>query len=127
MISRLSALWRTPVGGVLAVALLLRLTGLFWGMPASDGWDDDGVAPRDFLPGVLMTYWPGHHYTYPPLQLLILTLASAPIWIAKLIGAPSLEPGPLVSAFIEVPTMTALTVIARATTVALSLGILWNV
>jgi hypothetical protein len=125
MISRLRALWRTPVGKVLFAALALRVTGLFWGLPASDGWDDDGVAPRDFLPGVLLTYWPGHYYTYPPLQLLILTLASAPIWIAKLIGAPSLEPGALVSTFIEVPTMTALTVIARATTVALSLGILW--
>jgi hypothetical protein len=127
MTSRFRALWRAPVGGVLAVALVLRVTGLFWGMPASDGWDDDGVAPRDFLPGVLLTYWPGHHYTYPPLQLIILTLASAPVWIAKLLGPPSFEQEALVRTFIQVPTMTALTVIARATTAAMSLGLLWNV
>jgi hypothetical protein len=127
MTSRLRDLWRSPVGKVLAVAILLRLTGLSWGLPASDGWDDDGVAPRDFLVGALMTYWPGHHYVYPPLHLIILTIASAPVWIAALLGAPSLGQDALVAAFIQVPTMTALTVVARATTACLSLGLLWNV
>jgi len=127
VIARAAALWRTPLGKILAAALLLRLTGLFWGMPASDGWDDDGVAPRDFLPGLLMTYWPGHHYIYPPLQLLILALATAPVWIAKLLVSPSFAPEALVRGFIQVPTMTALAVLARATTAAMSLGLLWNV
>jgi hypothetical protein len=119
--------WRSPLGSVLAVALLLRLTGLTWGLPASDGWDDDGVAPRDFLAGVVMTYWPGHHYIYPPLQLIALTLVSAPVWLATLLGARSVDPAVLVQAFVQVPTMTALAVIARSTTTALSLGMLWNI
>ena len=50
------ALWRSPLGKILAAAAVLRLAGLFWGLPASDGWDDDGVAPRDFLVGVLETF-----------------------------------------------------------------------
>ena len=118
---------RTPTAAVLIVALLIRLTGLTWGLPASDGWDDDGVAPRDFLAGVVMTYWPHHHYIYPPLQLIALTLVSAPVWVAALLRASSLEAGELVRAFIQVPTMTALAVAARATTIAMSLGLLWNV
>jgi hypothetical protein len=125
--SRLRALWRTPLGGVLAVALLLRLAGLTWGLPASDGWDDDGVAPRDFLGGVLMTYWPGHHYIYPPLQLIVLTVVSTPAWIAALLRAPSLGQDALIRTFIQVPTMTALAFAARATTAVFSLGLLWNV
>jgi hypothetical protein len=31
------ALWAAPLGKVLAVALVLRLTGLTWGLPAADG------------------------------------------------------------------------------------------
>ena len=124
---RALALWRTPLGKILAVALLLRLTGLSWGLPAADGWDDDGVAPRDFLVGVLETYWPGHHYTYPPFHLLLLTLVSAPVWVAALLQAPALAPAAIIHAFIRVPTMTAMAVIARAVAVLLSLGLLWNV
>jgi len=127
MRARIREIGREPLGKVLAAALILRVTGLFWGLPASDGWDDDGVAPRDFLAGLLMTYWPGHHYIYPPLQLIVLTVVSAPAWIAALIAAPSLEPQAVIRAFIQVPTMTALTIVARATTAAMSLGLLWNV
>jgi hypothetical protein len=124
---RAFALWRTPLGKILAAALVLRLAGFTWGMPASDGWDDDGVAPRDFLVGALDTYWPGHHYTYPPLHLLLLALASAPVWIAALLRAPAFDPASVVHWFIRVPTMTAMAEIARAVSVGLSLGLLWNV
>jgi hypothetical protein len=121
------ALWATPLGKVLAIALLLRLTGFTWGLPAADGWDDDGVAPRDFLVGVLETYTPGHHYTYPPLHLLVLALSSLPVWLSALLRAPSLDPATLVHAFINVPTMTAMALIARAIAVLFSLGLLCNV
>lgn len=120
------ALWRTPLGKVLAAALLLRLTGFTWGMPSYDGWDDDGVAPRDFLVGVLETYWPGHHYTYPPLHLLLLAVAAAPVWLSTIARAPGLTPAAVISTFIDVPTMTAMALVARAVTVGMSLGLLWN-
>jgi hypothetical protein len=119
-------LWRTPLGKVLAASAILRLAGLFWGLPASDGWDDDGVAPRDFLVGVLETFSPGHHYTYPPLHLLILTLVTAPVWLGTILRAPSFEPAVVIHWFIGVPTMTALAVISRLVTAGLSLGLLWN-
>lgn len=124
---RARALWATPLGKILALALVLRLAGLFWGLPNADGWDDDGVAPRDFLPGVLQTYWPGEHYTYPPLHLILLAIVSAPVWIARLAQAPSLSPAAVVATFIHhVPTMTALAVVGRVVSACLSLGLLWN-
>jgi hypothetical protein len=119
--------WRTPLGKILAAALLLRLVGLSWGLPGSDGWDDDGVAPRDFLVGLATTYWPHHHYIYPPLQLLVLAVVSMPVWVFTALSAPSLRPDALIATFIQVGPMTALAVIARLTTIALSLGLLWNV
>jgi hypothetical protein len=119
--------WRSPLGVLLTAALALRLTGLTWGLPASDGWDDDGIAPRDFLVGVAMTFWPGHHYTYPPLQPLLLAAVSAPVWVLALAHAPSLAPDAVIHTFIAVPTMTALAVIARAVAAVMSLGVLWNV
>jgi hypothetical protein len=118
--------WRSPLGAVLLLALLARVVGPLWGLPASDGWDDDGVAPRDFLPGLVDTYAWGHHATYPPLQMILLALTTAPIWIATLLRAPSLAPPVLVATFVQVPTMTALAVVARVVTVAMSIGLLWN-
>jgi hypothetical protein len=124
---RARELWATPLGKVLALALVVRLAGPFWGLPNADGWDDDGVAPRDFLPGVLQTYVPGEHYTYPPLHLILLAIASSPVWIARLIRAPDLTPAAVVSTFINVPTVAALAVVARLVSACLSLGLLWNV
>jgi hypothetical protein len=124
--ARALGLWRSPLGKVLAVALLLRLAGFSWGLPSYDGWDNDGVAPRDFLVGVLETYTPGHHFTYPPLHLLLLTVAAAPVWVTTILRAPALTPAAVIPTFIGVPTMTAMAVVARGVAVALSLGLLWN-
>ena len=59
---------------ILALAAVLRLAGLFWGLPASDGWDDDGFAPRNFLTALALTWKPGAYFTYPPLHALLLAL-----------------------------------------------------
>jgi hypothetical protein len=123
----LIATWKTPLGKLLGVALVLRLIGLGWGLPASDGWDDDGVAPRDFLVGVVETYWPGHHYIYPPLHVLLLAIVEAPVWVLTLLGAPSLSRDAVLQTFLAVTPMTAMAVVARAVTVGMSLGALWNI
>ncbi|APS00215.1 hypothetical protein [Pajaroellobacter abortibovis] len=55
-----------------------------------NGWDNDGVAPRDFLVGLYQARALGEYFTYPPFHLFILTVLTVPIWILVLIGAPSL-------------------------------------
>jgi hypothetical protein len=107
---------------ILLLAGILRAIGLTWGLPASDGWDDDGVAPRDFLVGVVETFTPGHHTTYPPLHLLLLALATLPISLFKLATAPSFGPAALVSHFTTTATMTSFALVARCISLALSLG-----
>src|SRR6185437_13154013 len=58
--------------------------------------------------------------------LIVLTLATAPVWITTLLRAPSYEPQAVIHWFIGVPNMTVLAVIARLVTAGLSLGLLWN-
>jgi hypothetical protein len=112
--TNLRRLWQSPLLMIYVLAVVLRLTGLLWGLPSTDGWDDDAVAPRDFLPGLVQTFTPGEYYTYPPVHLILLAIVSAPIWLFKLATAPSLAPSALVSSFLTARTMTAFSFCARA-------------
>jgi hypothetical protein len=116
---------RDPLVWILLGLAIVRVVGIGWGLPASDGWDNDGVAPRDFLPGLVATFTPGDHYTYPPLHLAVLAVLTLPITIAALVRAPALAPAALVQTFIQVPTMTAMAYVARFVSLAMSLGITW--
>lgn len=115
--------WRdSPLFWILVVAALMRTAALGWGLPASDGWDDDGVAPRNFLVGLIETYTPGHHFAYPPLHMFILAVLSLPGILAALIGASSLAPKDVIAEMIHVPYMTYFAVVARLVSLAFSLG-----
>ena len=84
MKERLYALLRqvrsSPLAWILIAAFVLHIVGIGWGLPASDAWEDDGIAPRDFLVGTYETYLPGHFFTYPPVHLLGLSLLTSPAW-----------------------------------------------
>jgi hypothetical protein len=114
---------RSPLALVLVAIAVVHAVGIFWGLPASDGWDDDGIAPRDFLVGVVQTYSPGDYFTYPPVHLLILTVLNLPVVIAAALHAPALAPPVLVHEMIRVPWMTTFAVVARVVSLGMSLGI----
>lgn len=126
-IAKLKEASRSPLAQILFIAMLVRLVGLTWGLPASDGWDNDGIAPRDFLPGLIETFTPGHYFTYPPAQFVLLTLISLPVTIVLLIKSPSLAPSAVIAEAVKVPYMTAFAVIARGVSIAMSLGIIYAV
>jgi hypothetical protein len=113
----------SPLAWVVLVVGALRLVGLGWGLPASDGWDNDGIAPRDFLAGLVETYTPGSYFTYPPAHLLLLGIVTAPVTLVALLRAPSLAPADVVGEIIKVPYMTTIAYAARAVSWAMSLGI----
>ena len=75
----MTRLAREPLFWILLAAAGLRLAGLFWGLPASDGWDDDGFVPRNFLTALALTWKPGSFFTYPPLHALLLAVPSLPV------------------------------------------------
>lgn len=104
-----------------------RAIGIGWGLPASDGWDNDGIAPRDFLAGLVETFTPGHHFTYPPVHLLILGVLTSPVTLVALAKAPSLAPADVIGEILKVPYMTAIAYVARVTSLAMSIGITYAV
>jgi hypothetical protein len=118
---------RSPLARVLAGLLVLRAIGIGWGLPASDGWDNDGVAPRDFLVGLVETVTQGHYATYPPVHLALLAFVTAPVTVVALLRAPSLAAPDIVHEIVKVPYMTAMAYGARAVTLAMSLGLVWVV
>ena len=108
---------------VLLGVAILHVVGIGWGLPASDGWDVDGVSPRDFLPGVLKTFTPGDYFTYPPLHLLLLTVLTLPVTVVALVRAPSLSQQDVIQAFVHVPVATTFALVARVVSLLMSLGI----
>ena len=124
--SVLAARWlrwrRSPLFWILCAAAALRLAGMFWGLPGADGWDDDGVAPRNFLAGLAKTYAGGSYFTYPPLHMIVLAVLTAPGWIAALVNAHSLHPHDVIAEIIRVPYMTFFSLVARIVGAAMSLG-----
>jgi hypothetical protein len=116
---------KSPLFWVLLGVALVRVIGIGWGLPASDGWDNDGVAPRDFLAGLVDTFTPGKFYTYPPVHLLLLGVLTCPITAVALLKAPHLAPADVIGEILKVPYMTAVALVARAVSVAMSVGIAW--
>jgi hypothetical protein len=123
----LRALSRSPLSWILLVAAGLRLAGLVWGLPASDGWDDDGFAPRNFLAALALTWQPGSYFTYPPLHALLLAMPSLPVAGWALAHAPSLSQRDVIAALIQPGTATYFAVVARLVSMGMSLGIIWSV
>jgi hypothetical protein len=116
-----------PLVWILAAAAGLRLAGLFWGLPASDGWDDDGFAPRNFLTALALTYKHGSYFTYPPLHAFFLALLTLPGLVMALLHAPSFHQADVIGEFTKPEYMTFFAVTARLVNLILSLGIIWCV
>jgi hypothetical protein len=123
----LAAAARSPLAWILAALFCVRIVGIGWGLPASDGWDVDGVAPRDVLSGLVVTVLPGQFYTYPPVHLFLVAALTAPITIAALAHAPSLAQADVVREVIHVPYMTAIAYVARFVSLGMSLGVVWAI
>jgi hypothetical protein len=121
----MSKLLRSPLFWILLAAAGLRLAGLFWGLPAADGWDDDGFAPRNFLTALALTWKPGAYFTYPPFHALLLALPALPVAGWALAHAPSLSQHDVIAAITQPATMTYFAVLGRLISLAMSLGIIW--
>jgi 4-amino-4-deoxy-L-arabinose transferase-like glycosyltransferase len=123
----MSRLMRSPLFWLLLAAAGLRLAGLFWGLPAADGWDDDGFAPRNFLTALALTWKPGAYFTYPPLHALLLALPALPVAGWALAHAPSLSQQDVIAAITQPAPMTYFAVLGRLVSLVMSLGIIWSV
>lgn len=118
---------RSPLAWILCAAAALRITGLFWGLPAADGWDNDGFAPRNFLTALALTYTSGSYFTYPPLHAFLLAVLTLPGILIALFQAPSFSQSDVIAAFTSPGLATFFAVVARLVALFMSLGIIWCV
>jgi hypothetical protein len=125
ILSQVLAATKTVVGCAIMANAVLYVVGIGWGLPASDGWDNDGVAPRDFLAGLVETVTPGHFFRYPPVHLALLALLGSPASIVALARTRSLSAPDVVAQFIRVPIMTVFSGVGRAVSVVMALGVVW--
>jgi hypothetical protein len=118
---------RSPLAWTLSGVLTLFVVGLGWGLPASDPWDNDGVAPRDFLVGVAQTFAKdGFDFAYlhlAPLHLVLLAALTLPTSLTALRAAGGTDPETLIHTFIQPRYMTPIAWIARAVSVAMAIGV----
>jgi hypothetical protein len=127
MLARLRTAMGSPLAWTLAGMLTLFLVGLGWGLPASDPWDNDGVAPRDFLVAVAQTFdkdrFDFAYLHLAPVHLVLLALLTLPISLAALSSAGSTAPQALIHTFIQTRYTTPIACVARAVSVAMALGV----
>src|SRR3954467_3869698 len=121
------ALLKHPLAYILVAAARLALPGLLWELPASDGWDDDGFAPRNFLAALALTWKPGSYFTYPPLHAILLAIPALPGILIALLHVPSFHQADVIAEFTKPGTMTYFAVVGRLVSLAMSLGIIWAV
>jgi hypothetical protein len=105
---------------LLALYLLLQLTGIGWDLPASFEWENDGVAPRDFFAGIVHNLPPGSGHTYPLLHNLLLGLLSLPVLLVSVATAPAWTGEAISAHILGYPTMTPVYLLAKLLTLAMS-------
>lgn len=116
-------LWASPMTWIVLGAVVLHTVGIGWGLPGSDGWDNDGVAPRDFLPGLADTFTPGRYYTYPPVHLALLAVLTLPITLVGVLRAPSHALGDIIGELLAPGYMTSIAYVARFVSMLMSIGV----
>ncbi|MBX3229820.1 MAG: hypothetical protein KIT84_05755 [Labilithrix sp.] len=123
--ARIAGLASDPLAWILLAVLVVHAVGIGWGLPATDGWDSDGVAPRDFLPGLYRTFTPGSFNTYPPVHLVVLAVLTLPITLAGYLRAPAHDLPSLVGELVQVPYMTSIAYVARSASLVMSVAIVY--
>jgi 4-amino-4-deoxy-L-arabinose transferase-like glycosyltransferase len=63
---------------VLALSVVLNVTGIWWGLPADYGWAPDEIFPQRVLAGLDSQFAHGWYDRYPPVHYYILSLLYAP-------------------------------------------------
>jgi len=107
---------------VARIALLFALSELVtlgWDLPGSHGWDNDGVAPRDFFGGLANNLAPGHAHRYPLLHYLVLAVPSLPVLVVTALAGP-LTADAVRERILSVPSMTALSIVAKLVAAAMA-------
>jgi hypothetical protein len=110
------------VAGIVLVYAALQLLVIGWDQPSAIGWENDGVAPRDFLRGVFTNLAFGQAHRYPLFHNLLLFLWCAP-WLLACVVAGPWSTRAIVERVTSVAGMTGVSLLIKVAHVALGVAL----
>jgi hypothetical protein len=101
------------VGWVVLVFALSQIIAIGWDLPGSYGWENDGIAPRDFFAGIAINLTPGHGHRYPMFHNVVVGLLCIPILLPAALRADEWTLPALMDQILTVPVMTGCSLVAK--------------
>ena len=108
------------VGWIAVAYFAVQLLAIGWDMPGAWGWENDGIAPRDFLAGVANNLSWGKGHRYPLLHNLIVAVPSLPVLVIAVVHAESSGFEGIRAALLTPALMTTTALIIRTISVFFS-------
>ncbi len=101
------------VGWIVLVFVLSQLPAMVWDLPGSYGWENDGIAPRDFFAGIAINLTPGQGHRYPLFHNLVVGLLSLPLLLPAALRADDWTFTALREQMLQVAPMTGVSIVAK--------------
>jgi len=101
------------IGWIVLVFVLSQLTAMGWDLPGSYGWENDGIAPRDFFAGIAINLTPGQGHRYPLFHNLIVGLLCVPVLLPAALQADEWTFSTLREQVLNVAPMTGASIVAK--------------
>lgn len=108
------------IGWILIVFVLSQLIAIGWDLPGSYGWENDGIAPRDFFAGIAINLVPGQGHRYPLFHNLVIGILCIPILLPAALFADAWTLPALMDEILTVPVMTGCSLVAKLVGVAMA-------
>ena len=114
--------WREDrvVGWIIVAFALSQVLAMGWDLPGSYGWENDGIAPRDFFAGIGLNLTPGRGHRYPLFHNLVLGILSLPVLLPAVLRGDEWSLPALKQQMLTVPTMTGVSIIAKGLSLAMA-------
>jgi len=101
------------VGWIVLVFIVSQLIAVGWDLPGSHGWENDGIAPRDFFAGIAINLTPGQGHRYPMFHSVLVGLLCLPILLPAALSAAEWTLPALKEQVLTVPVMTGCSIVAK--------------
>jgi len=126
--NKITSVLKEPIFYILIFNFVLFIIGIEWGLPNTESWHADDLAPFHPLMGLSRGFSFGYLNKYPLVHQFILAILNIPVVIAALVNSNPLE-GLQVLRFLTLirsaEYATALIIIDRLVSVAMGLGIVY--
>jgi hypothetical protein len=108
------------LGWIVLVFALSQLIAIGWDLPGAYGWENDGIAPRDFFAGIATNLTPGQGHRYPLFHNVLLGVLCIPILLPAALSAEQWTLPALMEQILTVPVMTGCSLVAKLVAIVMA-------